>query len=110
MDEDFTAVAMPHLDTNGNEAYDFPGADDPYTSGDGPVTDSANVTVTSEEEPTETETEPPETEEQTEETTTMDSGTDEAETTDASGPASVLSSLSRHSSLLRSSQSAATNV
>nr|WP_232508563.1 BGTF surface domain-containing protein [Haloarcula marismortui] len=86
MDEDFTAVAMPHLDTNGNEAYDFPGADDPYTSGDGPVTDSANVTVTSEEEPTETETEPPETEEQTEETTTMDSGTDEAETTEASGP------------------------
>ncbi|EMA16262.1 DUF7282 domain-containing protein [Haloarcula marismortui] len=92
MDEDFTAVAMPHLDTNGNEAYDFPGADGPYTANGSAVTDSANVTVgteeepTATEEPTETETEPPETEEQTEETTTMDSGTDEAETTEASGP------------------------
>ena len=91
-DEDFTAVAMPHLDTNGNEAYDFPGADGPYTANGSAVTDSANVTVgteeepTATEEPTETETEPPETEEQTEETTTMDSGTDEAETTEASGP------------------------
>ncbi|WP_058995087.1 BGTF surface domain-containing protein [Haloarcula sp. CBA1127] len=92
MDEDFTAVAMPHLDTNGNEAYDFPGADGPYTANGSAVTDSANVTVgteeepTATEEPTETETEPPATEEQTEETTTMDSGTDEAETTEASGP------------------------
>ncbi|MGB9952925.1 DUF7282 domain-containing protein [Haloarcula marismortui] len=92
MDEDFTAVAMPHLDTNGNEAYDFPGADGPYTANGSAVTDSANVTVgteeepTATEEPTETETEPPETEEQTEEATTMDSGTEEAETTAAEGP------------------------
>ncbi|WP_367175451.1 DUF7282 domain-containing protein [Haloarcula rubripromontorii] len=92
MDEDFTAVAMPHLDTNGNEAYDFPGADGPYTANGSAVTDSANVTVgteeepTATEEPTETETEPPATEEQTEEATTMDSGTEEAETTAAEGP------------------------
>ncbi|RLM90605.1 BGTF surface domain-containing protein [Haloarcula sp. Atlit-7R] len=95
MDEDFTAIAMPHLDTNGNEAYDFPGADGPYTANGSAVTDSANVTVSAEEEQTEapdteTETEAPdtetETEEQTEEATTMDSGTEEAETTAAEGP------------------------
>ncbi|NLV12074.1 DUF7282 domain-containing protein [Haloarcula argentinensis] len=93
MDEDFTAVAMPHRDTNGNEAYDFPGDDSPYTSNDSAVTDSANVTIVEEqtEAPdTETETEAPdtetETEEQTEETTTMDSGTDEVETTEQTGP------------------------
>ncbi|EMA18613.1 DUF7282 domain-containing protein [Haloarcula argentinensis] len=93
MDEDFTAVAMPHRDTNGNEAYDFPDADGPYTSNDTAVTDSANVTIVEEqtEAPdTETETEAPdtetETEEQTEETTTMDSGTDEVETTEQTGP------------------------
>ncbi|MFY4812509.1 DUF7282 domain-containing protein [Haloarcula sp. AONF1] len=93
MDEDFTAVAMPHRDTNSNEAYDFPDADGPYTSNDTAVTDSANVTIVEEqtEAPdTETETEAPdtetETEEQTEETTTMDSGTDEVETTEQTGP------------------------
>ncbi|MFU1780739.1 BGTF surface domain-containing protein [Haloarcula japonica] len=93
MDEDFTAVAMPHQDTNGNEAYDFPDADGPYTSNGTAVTDSANVTIVEEqtEAPdTETETEAPdtetETEEQTEETTTMDSGTDEVETTEQTGP------------------------
>ncbi|MHC3378209.1 DUF7282 domain-containing protein [Haloarcula sp. H-GB5] len=93
MDEDFTAVAMPHRDTNSNEAYDFPDADGPYTSNGTAVTDSANVTIVEEqtEAPdTETETEAPdtetETEEQTEETTTMDSGTDEVETTEQTGP------------------------
>ncbi|EMA32886.1 DUF7282 domain-containing protein [Haloarcula japonica] len=93
MDEDFTAVAMPHQDTNSNEAYDFPDADGPYTSNGTAVTDSANVTIVEEqtEAPdTETETEAPdtetETEEQTEETTTMDSGTDEVETTEQTGP------------------------
>ncbi|KAA9398135.1 PGF-CTERM sorting domain-containing protein [Haloarcula sp. CBA1130] len=93
MDEDFTAVAMPHLDTNGNEAYNFPGADGPYTANGSAVTDSANVTVgaeepTATEEPTETETEE-QTEEQTQEQTeesTMDSSTEEAETTEESGP------------------------
>ncbi|GGK75741.1 DUF7282 domain-containing protein [Haloarcula sebkhae] len=93
MDEDFTAVAMPHRDTNGNEAYDFPGDDSPYSQNGSAVTDSANVTIVEEqtEAPdTETETEAPdtetETEEQTEETTTMDSGTDEVETTEQTGP------------------------
>ncbi|WP_336337277.1 DUF7282 domain-containing protein [Haloarcula brevis] len=94
MDEDFTAVAMPHLDTNGNEAYDFPDADGPYTINGTAVTDSANVTVVAEEptetatEPPETETEPPETETEPPETETepMDTETEAPETTEASGP------------------------
>jgi len=45
-----TLVAMPHLDTNANNLYDFDPADSetpdgPYTSGGAPVTDSATVTV-----------------------------------------------------------------
>ena len=79
MDENFTAIAMPHQDTNDNEAYDFPGDDGPYTSNGSAVTDSANVTVSAEE-PPETETEPPETE-----TEPMDTET-ETETTAAEGP------------------------
>ncbi|WP_255196581.1 DUF7282 domain-containing protein [Halorarius litoreus] len=48
--ESGTAIAMPHLDTNGNEAYDFvtsEGAEDgPYTNDAGDiVTDSASLTV-----------------------------------------------------------------
>ena len=78
MDENFTAIAMPHLDTNGNEAYDFPDADGPYTANGSAVTASANVTVSAE--PPETETEPPETE-----TEPMDTET-EATTTAAEGP------------------------
>jgi len=40
-------IAMTHMDTNGNQQYDFPGADGPYTTSDGsPVTARANVTVT----------------------------------------------------------------
>ncbi len=42
-----TAVAMPHLDTNGNERYDFVtsegAADGPYTAGDTIVTDAASI-------------------------------------------------------------------
>jgi len=85
MDEDFTAIAMPHLDTNGNEAYDFPDADGPYTENGSAVTASANVTVSAE--PPETETEPPETETEPPETETepMDTET-EATTTAAEGP------------------------
>jgi len=45
-----TLVAMPHLDTNANNLYDFDPDDEntpdgPYTSGGAPVTDSATVTV-----------------------------------------------------------------
>jgi hypothetical protein len=36
---------MLHRDTNGNEEFDFPEADDPYTVDDAPVTDSAQVVV-----------------------------------------------------------------
>ena len=43
--EDDTLVAMPHLDTNGNEMYEFPDADGPYTADGGAVVDSGNVTV-----------------------------------------------------------------
>ncbi|MDT3436591.1 BGTF surface domain-containing protein [Haloarcula sp. 1CSR25-25] len=92
MDENFTAIAMPHLDTNGNEAYDFPDADGPYTANGSAVTASANVTVSAEPpetetEPPETETEPPETETEPPETETepMDTET-EATTTAAEGP------------------------
>jgi len=92
MDENFTAIAMPHLDTNGNEAYDFPDADGPYTENGSAVTASANVTVSAEPpetetEPPETETEPPETETEPPETETepMDTET-EATTTAAEGP------------------------
>jgi PGF-CTERM protein len=46
---DTTLVAMPHMDTDGDESYDFvtsDGADDgPYTDSDGIVTDAAAVTV-----------------------------------------------------------------
>ncbi|WP_254278951.1 DUF7282 domain-containing protein [Haloarcula marina] len=95
--EDFTAVAMPHLDDDGDQTYDFPDNDGPYTADGSPVTDSANVTVVSEqmttEEPTEeptTEepTEEPTTEEPTEEPTTMstEEPTEEPTTTEGSGP------------------------
>jgi len=41
-------VAMPHLDTNGNQTYDFPDADGPYTADGTPVTDTATVSVSAE--------------------------------------------------------------
>ena len=91
-DEDFTAIAMPHLDTNGNEAYDFPDADGPYTANGSAVTDAANVTVVAEEtetEPPETETEPPETETEPPETEppeTEPPETEEPTTTAEEGP------------------------
>jgi PGF-CTERM protein len=54
-----TAIAMPHLDTNGNEEYDFVssnGAEDaPYTNSAGEiVTDSASLTVETDDTPTAT--------------------------------------------------------
>ncbi|MFD1512432.1 DUF7282 domain-containing protein [Halomarina rubra] len=85
--EDGTVIAMPHQDTNGNEAYDFvssDGEDDgPYTSGDGgaAVTDDAQLTVGSGNESTDTGTEPT----PGNETTTSDdptTGTTDAPVTD----------------------------
>ena len=47
--EDQTLIAMPHLDTNGNEVYDFVSSngteDGPYVANGEPVTVAANVTV-----------------------------------------------------------------
>ncbi|MFB6139787.1 MAG: BGTF surface domain-containing protein [Halosimplex sp.] len=40
-----TLVAMPHLDTNANNLYDFPEADAPYTADGSAVTDSASVSL-----------------------------------------------------------------
>ncbi|WP_226006705.1 DUF7282 domain-containing protein [Natrinema salinisoli] len=37
-------IAMAHQDTNGNETYDFPEADDPYVTDGEPVTDDALIT------------------------------------------------------------------
>jgi len=65
VDEGTTLVAMPHLDDNSNNNYDFPSADAPYTSGGAPVTDSgvvsfpATPTPTPTPEPTPTPTEEP---------------------------------------------------
>ncbi|UPV74117.1 hypothetical protein M0R89_16450 [Halorussus limi] len=42
---DQVLIAMLHQDTNDNQQYDFPGADDPYTVDGQPVTDWANVSV-----------------------------------------------------------------
>ncbi|EMA08983.1 PGF-CTERM protein/surface glycoprotein [Haloarcula vallismortis] len=92
MDENFTAIAMPHLDTNGNEEYDFPDADGPYTGADGAVTDDANVTVIAEDTPEDTPTDTPEdTPTDTPEDTPTDTPEDtpidtETETTEETGP------------------------
>jgi uncharacterized surface protein with fasciclin (FAS1) repeats len=42
-----TLVAMPHEETTGNETFDFPGDDPPYTLSGSPVTDQAEITVES---------------------------------------------------------------
>ena len=90
-EEDFTAIAMPHLDTNGNEEYDFPDADGPYTENGSAVTDAANVTVvtstptptpTPTDEPTATPTPTP----TDAPTTDMSTPTDEPTTTSQDGP------------------------
>ena len=91
---DTTVVAMPHLDTNNNQEYDFgsiEGADGPYTSDGAAVTDSAVVTVPTPE-PTETTEPTTETTEPTTETTeptteptteTTEPAPDTTETTEA---------------------------
>ncbi|HET7323693.1 MAG TPA: hypothetical protein VFJ06_05120, partial [Halococcus sp.] len=54
LEESQTLIAMPHLDTNSNEVYDFVtsnGAEDgPYVANDSAVVDSAFVTVEDEDE------------------------------------------------------------
>lgn len=54
-DDGETLVAMPHLDTNDNQTYDFVTSegeeDGPYTDEDGAVTDDATVTLEGDEEP-----------------------------------------------------------
>lgn len=45
IEEGDTLIAMAHQDTNGNQTYDFPDADGPYTEDGGPVIDDADVQV-----------------------------------------------------------------
>lgn len=45
IEESQVLIAMPHQDTNDNQQYDFPEADDPYTVDGQPVTDWAFVTL-----------------------------------------------------------------
>jgi hypothetical protein len=40
-----TLAAMPHRDTNDNQQYDFPEADDPYTIDGSPVIETAYIIV-----------------------------------------------------------------
>ena len=62
-ESDGTVIAMPHMDTNGNEAYDFvssDGAEDgPYTADGAAVTDRASLTVETGEDATPTPTPSP---------------------------------------------------
>ena len=46
LNESQTLVAMAHRDTNDNQQYDFPEADEPYTFMGSPVTQSGYVIVT----------------------------------------------------------------
>jgi len=91
--ESGTAIAMPHMDTNDNQEYDFvtsEGSDDgPYTTADGaPLTDSAELTVgdgTGNETTSEPETTTaPETTEET--TMAEDTPTDDGTATSEDGP------------------------
>ncbi len=43
--ESQTLVAMPHRDTNDNQQYEFPEADDPYTMDGAPVVETAYIIV-----------------------------------------------------------------
>jgi len=43
--ESQTLVAMPHRDTNDNQQYEFPEADDPYTMDGAPVIETAYIIV-----------------------------------------------------------------
>ncbi|NEU56820.1 hypothetical protein [Halorussus sp. MSC15.2] len=45
VNESKTLVAMAHRDTNDNQQYDFPGADEPYTRNGSPVIDTGYIIV-----------------------------------------------------------------
>ena len=45
LEESQVLIAMAHQDTNDNETYEFPEADDPYTSDDEAVTDDAMISL-----------------------------------------------------------------
>ncbi|MFC4449902.1 DUF7282 domain-containing protein [Halorussus aquaticus] len=45
VNESKTLVAMAHRDTNDNQQYDFPEADEPYTRGGSPVIDTGYIIV-----------------------------------------------------------------
>lgn len=45
IEEDARLTAMPHLDTNDNQEFDFPDGDGPYTEDGDPVTDEGDVSV-----------------------------------------------------------------
>lgn len=45
LEESQVLIAMAHQDTNDNQTYEFPEADDPYTSDGEPVTDDALITL-----------------------------------------------------------------
>ncbi|MDG5775585.1 BGTF surface domain-containing protein [Haloarculaceae archaeon H-GB2-1] len=88
LSEDTTLVAMPHQDTDGDQTYDFPDDDGPYTSNGTAVTDSAAITLADMgEETTTTEGEETTTTEGEETTTTEgeETTTTEGETTTAPG-------------------------
>ncbi|MGQ3413148.1 DUF7282 domain-containing protein [Natrinema sp. LN54] len=45
LEESQVLIAMAHQDTNDNQTYDFPEADDPYVTDEEPVTDDAMITL-----------------------------------------------------------------
>jgi PGF-CTERM protein len=97
LDADATLVAMPHMDDDGDETYDFPENDAPYVANGSAVTDSASVTIatmTTTEEPADTTEEPADTTEEPADTTEEPADTteepadttEEPATTTTSGP------------------------
>ncbi|ELY63910.1 hypothetical protein C489_17722 [Natrinema versiforme JCM 10478] len=45
LEESQVLIAMAHQDTDDNQTYDFPEADDPYLTDEEPVTDDAMITL-----------------------------------------------------------------
>lgn len=84
LSEDTEVYVIAHLDTNGNQQYDFPTADDPYTSGGSAVIESVQYTVesmsTTTDEPTTT------TSDSGSDMTTADDTTDDGDSGSGSGP------------------------
>ena len=97
-EEDTTLIAMAHLDTNGNEEYNFPDADGPYTTSAGDaVIDSANITAADGGDMTETdmdtETEAPDTETEAPDTETEEPETETTTSSEGPGFTAVLAVL-----------------